>query len=1594
MANPYYTCELESWVSGNTVYARMHFYRKDGATYHYKDPSFPAPEVVIDGTTYYDTGFSDWVHNGIDIGDVRTTTFSKTCGSNGTKNISWKGSCGGRCDFEGTWYASQYVNYYIEGLWANNLRRSQESFTMNVYLSNWGAGTNYRELQCWTYNASSLTTPRRWQPVYGGASSGDITVSNSSSGDLQIRGNTLYTLGVYADNGSTNTGSIRYGDATTLPYKDTLSLKKAHALSLDIDYSVPADGGRYDKTLQYSIDNGSSWITYDTISGGNAKTGTFTITGLAPITQYTIKSRVTTNNATYIVNNDDITVSTIGPDTPTLSVDSFGNDNIVWKYGTSTFGGGTDGLVRLYVDQTATPETEVDTYDQTGDHTFSFTALPNTEYKARSRAESTFSGELVYSEWSNVVSQITLPPAPTANSIGVLQYDTATTVTVRTNTTIPSDGGHYPKTLEYRYKLGTGNYGAWTTATTHSGTSALNYNIDIAGLPVDTLVTVEIRTSTTAGTTDTSTISITTTGTHQPPIGFDYTVSDNNIALQTWLSGFDGYTSPIFILGKSRAKVSIADNEKGITTDGATLVDYDFSIPNDNVTINIPWVSGSTLTGMFEDGIPEKQPTYFPSNLITINGRVNDSLATYTNVSKSVLSLSWQEPTIEASAIRLNNKGNALLEFSGTYARLQDNSLNNGQDINDVIVQYRLEKFNGEVITDWTTITGYSTSIDENKPLLRNFSGSVTLENVSYTEACVIYTRITDHFTSATVETPMEIWDGNQVIYPADYEVEIWDWKTNTFIADLSYLIVDNLEIEWELNDVEEVNFSLDLLRFEEKCREMGVTPQDVLTPYKHDIRIRRNGEYILGCQLVEANIQLNNNPPARIDVKGTGFLNLFKDQYILDEAWSGYTYAQIARKLVEAAQRPDPLLKNPTGDIDTSYWLAANGIVASSTSAHNGDRCIAGSRSGSGWITIGSQLSCEPGKMVSLDVWVKGQSGVNLFIREREYITQPTGQQTWAYITANGGWQHIQVMANTTYENGYLIFETNRTDSSTMLYVDDCYVYAQDDDNTLCDFGVTLGVDEASEYQESTRQVSYSLQNIKDALIDLTNNEDDNFDFEFTYDRKFNCYLTRGEEKLEQEVLYPGNVESMTIGRSASNLANKVYHIGSGIGDERLQVGVSDTTSRQTYGTHESIVTNSNVSLQSTLTSQAVGMLWDRKDPTNLPKAVIKDGSINPSNTKIGDSLPVQVQMDEYLGTINDIYRVVNIRLSVDEEAVEQMTLTLEPPLKRPERKMVRYIRNSLNGNTVNAGNHWVEIEALMLVGNDYINVARGKTVYGNFTPESGTTLARITDGDTATANYCGAEAGVRAVTIDLGTEYPIDYIRVWHYYGDNRRYKENVLSVGTSVDSLTGTAPLSTVVWKYSADTTNLLPDMPYQELSAGHKSRWIQEDNVDTERRPIKVRYIRESHLNNSLTYSNLWSKITVLQKQPDGTYVNLTLNTPNITCSGTTMADHGVDKIVDGEIISYCKVENTEITRNSVTIDLGEEKDIDYIRVWHWVGDDSWNLSRTIYGSHLSVGTTLPDNDKDDLETILWADKDNEGVAETITGRSSKWIQGVK
>ena len=275
---------IYAYVDGQTSWTKVKPYKSDGGGYWEASFSFSFTDSNA-GTRNYNAIFQVWnnAESGT-VGNSASVGFSVSYGA---------------------------ANSAPTGLSVTNIVRGQESFTANVSITGWGvgSGTRYRELQVWT---QGMVEPRRYQPAYGDSLSGNITCNNSSNGSLTIVPNTMYTLGIYATNGSVAAGSYNASDYTTLPPTPTISNIGVGATTAEFTYGVPNQGGKYDMTLKYQLDGGSA-VTVTTLTGSGVKSGTFTVTGLSSGTTHTITAALSTSAGEVVSNTVTFTTATPSP---------------------------------------------------------------------------------------------------------------------------------------------------------------------------------------------------------------------------------------------------------------------------------------------------------------------------------------------------------------------------------------------------------------------------------------------------------------------------------------------------------------------------------------------------------------------------------------------------------------------------------------------------------------------------------------------------------------------------------------------------------------------------------------------------------------------------------------------------------------------------------------------------------------------------------------------------------------------------------------------------------------------------------------------------------------------------------------------------------------------------------------------------------------------------------------------------------------------------------------------------------------------------------------------------------------------------------
>lgn len=184
-----------------------------------------------------------------------------------------------------------------------------------------------------------------------------------------------------------------------------------------------------------------------------------------------------------------------------------------------------------------------------------------------------------------------------------------------------------------------------------------------------------------------------------------------------------------------------------------------------------------------------------------------------------------------------------------------------------------------------------------------------------------------------------------------------------------------------------------------------------------------------------------------------------------------------------------------------------------------------------------------------------------------------------------------------------------------------------------------------------------------------------------------------------------------------------------------------------------------------------------------------------------------------------------------------------------------VRYIRDWLNssadGNTVHI---WSDIQAYD-AGN--VNIALGKTATYFFQNNTYTAGAQVTDGDTTSGYNVAATLTTVPMTVDLGTAYDIKTVKIFHYYGDGRTFRNTKTEV--SPDGTTWyTLFDSSVSGEYAETSAGKTYTVPTYSFGAGTNNLTaatsVQANTAATEAVPTGTWTIVPGGEQGSMTFAS--------------------------------------------------------------------------------------------------------------------------------------------
>lgn len=238
----------------------------------------------------------------------------------------------------------------------------------------------------------------------------------------------------------------------------------------------------------------------------------------------------------------------------------------------------------------------------------------------------------------------------------------------------------------------------------------------------------------------------------------------------------------------------------------------------------------------------------------------------------------------------------------------------------------------------------------------------------------------------------------------------------------------------------------------------------------------------------------------------------------------------------------------------------------------------------------------------------------------------------------------------------GVPVREFTSTDAGTIAWT---LIDESQNSDTYGDWGITQGTIQTSVDRDRT----YKLDNIRDAIVRLSNNNlDDGFDFEIDFSKDFNVYYPTKGQTRSGIVFSWQNIESFSYNKPlALSLTNQVHVIGKGTQEEaQYETRTSGTSYRSPFGLLEEKLSERDVSVQQTLIDKGDQYLADHQSfNATIELSHFDDSSrIEYPDYNVGDTITVNLPE---LDLNNQAMRVISRSYTMDEESTGLIDLELE---------------------------------------------------------------------------------------------------------------------------------------------------------------------------------------------------------------------------------------------------------------------------------------------------------------------------------------------
>ncbi|MCX7747377.1 MAG: PA14 domain-containing protein [Clostridia bacterium] len=271
------------------------------------------------------------------------------------------------------------------------------------------------------------------------------------------------------------------------------------------------------------------------------------------------------------------------------------------------------------------------------------------------------------------------------------------------------------------------------------------------------------------------------------------------------------------------------------------------------------------------------------------------------------------------------------------------------------------------------------------------------------------------------------------------------------------------------------------------------------------------------------------------------------------------------------------------------------------------------------------------------------------------------------------------------------------------------------------------------------------------------------------------------------------------------------------------------------------------------------------------------------------------------------------------------------------------------------------------------YTNLISGKIAASSIALSN---AASITDGNLDTWNYVGMDSGAQWIQYDFGQSYNVDKIKIWHYYGDGRTYRDVIVQLSNNAAFSSG------VITVFNNDTNNSAGQ------GAGSHAEYVETSSgKEIAFSPVNARYVRLWTHGSTANIWNHYVEVEVYGSTSLSTSMPTPTPTPTPSATPTTTptsspSPSGYGNLVLGKMpTSSTAIDNIIFITNGtreywddarvgtgvqwIQFDFGQSYHVDKIRVWHNYEDGRkyhdviWQLSNSAtFGSGV---TTVFNND---------------------------------